>query len=128
MRLILDTQAFLWLIADDPRLSPRAKAVALDPSTRAYVSLASVWEVAIKSRLGKLPLPAPAHPYLRDRLIASNIGLIPIRYLDAVSVATLPLHHGDPFDRLIVAQTLRHNLPIVGKDKQFDAYGVTRIW
>ena len=129
--LLLDTQAFLWLITNDRRLSTRARAELADPRVRAVVSIATIWEISIKAALGKLPLPGPVEPYLRDRIKAGQIGQIAVEFDDAVAVALLPRRrgqHGDPFDRMIITQAKRRNLTIIGNDAEFDRYGVTRVW
>ena len=129
MRLLLDSHALLWLLLDDPQLGPAARRALADPDAEAFVSIASVWELAIKAGRNKLPLPGPIRPFLLDQLKTARIGIVRITVHDALSVASLPRHdHGDPFDRMIAVQALRRNLPVVGNDKAFDAYGVTRIW
>ena len=90
--------------------------------------MASVWEMAIKIGLGKLRFSQPIEVFIPDQLRRNRIGLLPIPFAHAVRVATLPHHHRDPFDRLLVAQALVDDLPIVGRDAAFDAYGVRRVW
>ena len=126
--LLLDTHAFLWMIRDAAKLSPAARAAVGDPAALLYLSMASIWEISLKVGLGKLALPTPLRPFLRSQMRTSGTSLLPIDFDDAVHVSTLPHHHGDPFDRMIVTQALRLNLLVVGKVKAFDAYGVTRIW
>lgn len=128
MRLLIDTHTFLWFIDDDPSLTPLAKSLIAEPSNEILLSVASAWEIAIKVRLGKLTLPAPLLAFLRAQLLTNSIQLLPISLEHATSVADLPLHHRDPFDRLIIAQAMVENLPVVSADAAFDNYPVVRRW
>lgn len=128
MRLLLDTHAFLWYILDDPQLSATADALISEPSNEIEVSPASYWEIAIKIRLKKYSLPEPYDIFL-DREIASNgFRVLHIQVKHAAPITTMPFHHRDPFDRLIVAQALVEQIGIVSNDTMLDAYGVTRYW
>jgi PIN domain nuclease of toxin-antitoxin system len=126
MILLLDTHAFLWFCQDDPGLSAMAKALLEDPANRKLVSVASCWEIAIKAGLGKLKLGEPSGSYLPNALAKTGFELLPIAVAHATGVESLPLHHRDPFDRLLVAQAIAEQLPIVSGDPMLDAYGVTR--
>ena len=128
MRLLLDTHTLLWFLLNDPRLSPTAKALIRDPANDVSVSVASCWEMAIKSGIGKLKLAEPCSMLLARELPANMINLLPIELEHATSVESLPHHHRDPFDRLIIAQSISESLTVVGADTVFDQYGVTRIW
>jgi len=128
MRLLLDTHTFLWFIEDDPNLSPIAKALIADPSNEVLLSMASPWEIAIKVRIGKLALPDPLGDFLHDQMMINSIQLLPISLEHATRVATLPLHHRDPFDRLIISQAMVENVAIVGADAGFDSYPIVRHW
>jgi PIN domain nuclease of toxin-antitoxin system len=126
MALLLDTQAFLWWVADDPRLSKRAaRAIA---GTECLLSLASCWEMAIKASLGKLTLPGAVDRFVQEHLEVNGFNLIAISLEHVSGVAGLPHHHRDPFDRLLAAQALAEDLSIVSADPVFRRYGVTRIW
>jgi PIN domain nuclease of toxin-antitoxin system len=126
MRVLLDTHAFLWWVEDDPRLSAAAgKAIA--GASDGLLSIASCWELAIKVSLGRLTLSRPLER-LADVLGASELRLLPIDLDDVARVATLPIHHRDPFDRMLVAQALNEELTIVSADPIFRKYGVKRIW
>jgi len=117
-RYLLDTQILLWDLAGDPRLTPKHDTILLGDKPK-FLSIASVWEIAVKVRIKKLIVP----DNLLDVLSASDIRLLPITPLHAMHVATLPDHHGDPFDLLIVAQAMLENLTLVTVDahmKQFD--------
>jgi PIN domain nuclease of toxin-antitoxin system len=125
---LLDTQAFLYVVADDPRLGPAARARFLDPGHDFRLSVASAWEIAIKHSLGKLTLPDRPARWLREQLGENRVGLLPVELDHATRVAELPFHHRDPFDRLLAAQALSEKLPVLSGDRVFDAYGVERIW
>ena len=128
MKLLLDTHAFLWFVWDDPQLSATAKAAIRDPSNRKLVSVASAWEIAIKAGLGKLTLGAPASVLVPRELARNGFHLLDISLTHATAVETLPQHHRDPFDRLLIVQAQLEGASIVSIDAAFDAYGITRIW
>jgi PIN domain nuclease of toxin-antitoxin system len=128
MKALLDTHTFLWWIADDPQLSPRARQIMEDASTEPFLSAVSGWEMAIKARLGKLKLPADLQGFVAEQLRINAIQVLPIEMAHAVHVFTLPDHHRDPFDRMLVAQSQLENLPILSGDPQIAQYGVTVIW
>jgi len=128
MSLLLDTQALLWFLLDDPRLSDKAQASIVTDEVSIFVSPASIWEIAIKISLGKYTLPAPFATFWNEQLQANDFSLLPISVVHAAQLANLPFHHRDPFDRLIIAQSLVEELPVVSSDNAFDRYGVTRIW
>jgi PIN domain nuclease of toxin-antitoxin system len=125
---LIDTQALLWFISAPARLS----AVALDritaPGAELFFSYASAWEIVIKHANGKLTLPSEPEPFLIGQLTINKIRLMPISIGSIFRVGQLPLHHKDPFDRLIAAQCLRHDLTLISIDQAFDAYGVRRAW
>lgn len=126
--LLLDTQALLWFLWDDPQLSGSAKVQIEDADNRKLVSIASCWEIAIKVGLGKLDLGESSRTFLPREISHNNFELLPIRVEHATTVEVLPLHHRDPFDRLLIAQTMVEDLPLVSADKVFDQYGVSRRW
>jgi PIN domain nuclease of toxin-antitoxin system len=126
MTLLLDTQAFLWWVSDDPRLSVRARrAIAAAPC---LLSIASCWEMAIKAGLGKLDIPRPLERFLQEQLEVNGFSLLPVSLEHVSAVAELPFHHRDPFDRLLAAQARREELAIVSADPVFRKYGVKRVW
>ena len=127
MKLLLDTQAFLWFLLDDERLSARAKA-AIEQTEVLYLSPASHWEIAIKIALGKYVLPESFAQFMERELASNNMTILPIEISHTSQLTTLPFHHRDPFDRLIIAQALAEELSVVSIDSQFDAYGVKRVW
>ncbi|SRR5258706_12370127 len=128
MIYLLDTHTFLWFINDDSALSTTAKTLIEDPQGVIYLSIASLWEIAIKVSLGKLEVPSPFTDFMMAQLHENNITLAAIKVQSIGLVATLPFHHRDPFDRLIIAQSLSEKMPVIGKDQVFDAYGVKRHW
>ncbi len=128
MKILLDTHAFLWLMVDDPRLSVTAREVFLDPDNDILLSLASVWEMAIKANLRKLKLPQPVMEYVHRRSGRFKIHLLSITMEHLSLIETLPQHHRDPFDRLIIAQGQFENIPILTQDQKFDKYSIQNIW
>jgi PIN domain nuclease of toxin-antitoxin system len=142
MRILLDTHAFPWFIAGHPQLSTPARTTIADPSAEPFLSIASVWEMAIKISLGKLTIGIPAPPlgapptsssgqfagFITTQLRHNGIALLAVSVDHVAQVVTLPFHHRDPFDRLLVAQALVDQLPIVSGDASFSSYPVQRIW
>ena len=126
MTLLLDTQAFLWWVGDDPRLSRRARRAITDASC--LLSVASCWEMAIKAGRGKLEIPRPIDRFLQEQLEVNGFSLLPASLEHVSAVVELPLHHRDPFDRLLAAQARREELAIVSADPVFRKYGVKRVW
>lgn len=124
MSLLLDTQALLWLLAGDPRMRPETLAMLGDSRNMVLVSAASVWEMAIKAALGKLDVPPDIAVWLPPELQAGGIVSLAVTLDHAARVETLPRHHTDPFDRLLVAQATIENLVIVSADRQLAAYDV----
>lgn len=128
MAYLLDTHTFLWFITDDTALSLSAKMLIENPEHTVYLSIASIWEMAIKISLGKLEMPAPFDEFINAQTYKNSISLLGITTRHLGIVASLPFHHRDPFDRLIAAQSLVEQIPIIGIDLIFDAYGVKRYW
>ena len=128
MKLLLDTRTFLWFSANDPSLSATARARIEDGRTEKFLSVASVWEMAIKISLGKLELAGELTDLVATGAEQNGIALIDVTKAHALGVVALPLHHRDPFDRLLVAQAIVERMAIVGGDPAFDAYPVRRIW
>lgn len=123
-RVLLDTHALLWWRADDPSLSEPARATIADPATEALVSVASIWEIAIKRSIGKLRAPAT----LTDSIVEQGFGWLGIAPEHASAVADLPRHHSDPFDRLLVAQAIAEGIPVITGDPSIRRYEVEVIW
>jgi PIN domain nuclease of toxin-antitoxin system len=128
MNLLLDTHAILWFLANDPKLTAAALAAILDPANIRWVSPISLLEIALKNRLGKLPLPDAFGVMFPDSLTASDIHLLPLEPQHIGPLTTLPLHHKDPFDRLLAATATVEGFSLVSADPVFDLYGLTRLW
>lgn len=128
MRVLLDTQAFLWLVEDNPALSKKAKKIFLDEENDFCLSLASIWEMAIKISLKKLKFREPFEKWIVHQLQENAIEQLPINFRHVVKVRTLAFHHRDPFDRLLIAQSLEEDLPLLSSDKAFDQYDIDRLW
>lgn len=128
MKLLPDTQAFLWFVLGDPQVSPSARAHIEDPSHDKYISPASFWEAAIKISTGKYTLTQSYAAFFRKSIEENGFAILPIEIAHTEIVTTLPFHHRDPFDRLIVAQAQAEGMELVSSDAQPDAYGITRIW
>ncbi|MEN0062136.1 MAG: type II toxin-antitoxin system VapC family toxin [Myxococcota bacterium] len=126
--LLLDTHALLWLLTDDPKFGSKAKTAFLDPSRPVRLSIASLWEMAIKISIGKLSVDFSLHDLVQHDLPAQSIDLLNIEPRHIERVVSLPFHHRDPFDRVLVAQAHADGLLIASGDVTLDAYGVTRIW
>jgi PIN domain nuclease of toxin-antitoxin system len=126
--LLLDTHTVLWFWWDDPQLSATAKALICDPANRKVVSPATPWEVAIKVSLKKLDIGGSYQGFFPQHMLRNNFEWLSITDGHFALLTSLPFHHKDPFDRLLVAQAKWENLPIVSIDPAFDPYGVTRLW
>lgn len=127
MTVLVDTHAFLWFVTGDARLSAPARRAMEDASVEWCLSAASVWEMAIKSSLGRLTLPAAVAEYVADK-VRAGLVVLPVEWSHAAAVETLPHHHRDPFDRLIIAQAQTEGLGLVTRDAVFQDYGVRVIW
>ena len=128
MKLLLDTHALIWFAENDARLSAQARRSLEDETNDPYCSVASIWEMAIKASLGKLSVTAQLVTTFRRRLETNGFTILPIEYEHAAFVMTLPWHHRDPFDRLLVAQANLEGLALISHDAELDAYGIRRIW
>ena len=127
MNLLLDTHVFLWFVAGDQRLSANARQALEAADAELFLSAASIWEMAIKSSLGRLTLPLPLDEYIAEKLI-QGVRVLPVDWTHAAAVEKMPFHHRDPFDRLLIAQATAENLPLVSADPEFRAYKVKLIW
>ncbi len=128
MRLLLDTHALLWLLDGDAALSPAAHTAISDAQNEKLLSVSSLWEITIKTGLGKLALKQTLPEFLGLVEQTRAVQPLAIRPPHLLRLATLPHHHRDPFDRLIIAQALSENCTLVSRDGQLDAYGVSRLW
>ena len=128
MRLLLDTHTFLWFLLEDPHLSTTANDLIIDPTNDIEVSPATYWEIAIKISLGKYALPEPYDIFIEREIATNDFRILPIEPKHTAVLTTLPFHHRDPFDRLLIAQAMVEAIPILSVDTAFDAYPVTRLW
>jgi PIN domain nuclease of toxin-antitoxin system len=127
MKLLVDTQCWLWMNVSPERFSDRTRALLLDPKTVRMLSAASVWEIGIKYHLGKLALPVAPTDYVPARLELTQTAPLPISVAHALRAGALPLLNRDPFDRMIVAQALVEGVPVLSSDGRLDAYGIRRL-
>ena len=128
MKVLLDTHTFLWWITDDPKLSLRVRGIISDGENEVFISAATGWEIAIKAQIGRLKLPDEPRRFILEQLKINGMKSLPIEMRHALHISTLPIHHQDPFDRMLVAQCLAENLPLVSSDSAFDTYRVRRLW
>lgn len=128
MRALLDTHTFLWWITDDASLSENARSFIAQGSNELYLSAASGWEIAIKARLGRLKMAGDPEKLIPEQLAENGIEVLFVNLSHALRVYSLPDHHRDPFDRMLVAQCLMEGVPIITGDPQFEAYGVEILW
>ncbi len=128
MRLLLDTCSFLWLIAEPERLSVRATAALQEPENEVFLSAASVWECAIKQRLGRLPLPGDPARFLSEQRVAHDVLPLPIDEEACAQIGKLPDHHRDPFDRMLVCQAIVGGMSLVTPDAEIARYPVPLCW
>ena len=127
MNLLLDTHIFLWFVNDDPRLSDQLKDLIENGNNFSYLSVASLWEMSIKYNLGKLTLSPSYEEFVEKEVSESSIILLNIELEHLKINASLPFHHRDPFDRIIIAQSMAENIPIMTVDSVFSQYSITLI-
>ncbi|MBI1786711.1 MAG: type II toxin-antitoxin system VapC family toxin [Acidobacteria bacterium] len=128
MKALLDTQVLLWAATDPSRLSAPARKVIIDPEDHRLLSVVSAWEIVIKVRLGKLKLPSSPERFLAEQAERLILESLPVTLAHVLQVYSLPDHHQDPFDRLLIAQAQVERLPIVSGDPAFRRYPVQVIW
>ena len=127
-RLLLDTQTFIYAAQEGGSLSAKARAALLHSGNTLFLSLVSLWEIQIKLTLGKLKLPTSLPKAVQQAITEIGIELLPLQADHIYKLTDLPLHHRDPFDRLLIGQALIEKMVVVGNDLVFDSYGVPRIW
>jgi len=128
VRVLLDTHSFLWLITDDDSLSELARSVFLNPDSTLFVSAVTGFEISVKFSLRKLRLSEPPREFIENRLRNNALTALPVTMPHTYRLASLPFHHRDPFDRLLVAQALEEDMPILSADTVLSAYGIERLW
>ncbi len=126
MRVLIDTHVLLWGLQDERKLSERVRTLL--PVADVWISVASLWEIIAKVQVGRLTLPSPIGDYLAAKLIANGVSVLPLTFDHVRRLEDLPLHHRDPFDRILIAQSLIESMPLVSADQQFKKYSVELIW
>lgn len=126
MKVLIDTHVLLWGLQDEPRLSDRVRTLL--PKAEVWISVASLWEIIAKVQVGKLKLPTPVRDYLTLKLRENGVSVLPLTFDHVRRLEELPLHHRDPFDRILIAQSLEENLPLITADALFKNYAVRLIW
>jgi PIN domain nuclease of toxin-antitoxin system len=124
MKLLLDTHILIWLLEGNQTLSPKVKQTIEDETNTLYLSIVSLWEIAIKTSLNKLQLETPLEKIICDFVLPSGINILPIDIAHLLTLQTLPFHHRDPFDRLLIAQAKSETLTLVSEDRVFRQYQV----
>ncbi len=128
MKYLLDTHAFLWAISDPAKLSATARQEIENLQNELLISTASLWEIAIKFGLGKLRLASAYETFIPQHLTLLSVTVVEASIIHFAAVARLPQHHRDPFDRLIIAQSIVEQTPVISIDDKFDSYGIQRTW
>jgi len=128
VKLLLDTHAFLWFIGGNDRLNAYARALIEDEANDRYLSVASLWEMAIKVSIGKLDVPLPFTRLVRQHVVGSAIDVLQVKPEHLDEQRRMPFHHRDPFDRLLIAQAITKEIPIVSRDSTFEEYSAQLIW
>ena len=128
MRVLIDTHVFIWWTSDVKKLSSLVHNLLLDPSTEAVLSMVNIWGMQIKSSLGKLQFKTALSKLVDDEINRNRIELLPLSLSHIYALSNLPNHHRDPFDCILIAQSIDEDLQILSIDEKFDAYGVKRLW
>lgn len=126
MKVLIDTHVLLWGLQDGAKLSRRVRVLL--PAADVWISVASLWEIMAKVQVGKLVLPTPLGDYLTAKLTANGVSVLALTFNHVKRLEELPLHHRDPFDRILIAQSLDESMPLVSADPQFEKYQVELIW
>ena len=128
MRALIDTSSFLWFIGGSERLSSNAREFMEDFDNELFMSIASLWEIAIKVSINKLDLAEPFDTFIPEKIEENEINILQISISHLSEMMSLPFHHRDPFDRLIIAQSIVEELPVIGCDGFFQSYDIDMIW
>jgi PIN domain nuclease of toxin-antitoxin system len=126
MKVLIDTHVLLWGLQNEAKLSRRVRVLL--PAADVWISVASLWEIIAKVQVGKLALPTPLGDYLTAKLTANGVSVLALTFDHVKRLEELPLHHRDPFDRILIAQSLNESMPLVSADPQFEKYSVELIW
>ncbi len=127
-RYLLDTHTFIWWVEDSPKLSPTANKIISNLENECSLSLASAWEMAIKISIGKLKLATSLKRFITGNIAANDFKIVPIDFSHIHRIASLPFHHRDPFDRLLIVQAMAEKMPIISADTILGAYDIERVW
>lgn len=128
MNLLLDTHVLIWSTGNPEKLSENVRSLLLDTNNSWVVSIASVWELQIKYQLGKLNLSLPLPSLIETQQQVNKLRILPIELAHIYALDGLPNHHREPFDRIVIAQAVVENIPLLSIDKVFDAYPIQNIW
>jgi PIN domain nuclease of toxin-antitoxin system len=128
MKLLLDTHVFIWWDSNPARLSKKALALCSDPGNTLLLSVASAWEMQIKMQMGKMQLSFPLQDIIREQQKDNGLQIIPVELEHVLALQSLPAHHRDPFDRLLIAQALAESAVLVSRDKTFSKYQLDLVW
>ncbi len=128
MKVLLDTHVWLWSVLEPNRIRPAIRDLIINSDTEVLLSMVSSWEISIKYALKQFYLPEPPDRFIPPRLIRDRIGSLPIEYAHVFQVASLPHHHRDPFDRLLIAQSMIEKIPIITADREFKRYEAEIFW
>lgn len=128
MRYLLDTHTLLWIITDDRQLSGKVRKLFLDEKNDIVISMASIWELAIKISLGKLEIRGHLPDFVKEHILGNNITILSIELPHLYNLETQPFYHRNPFDRLMISQSIFEKLPIISRNEALDNYPIRRIW
>jgi PIN domain nuclease of toxin-antitoxin system len=126
MKVLIDTHVLLWGIQDSSKVSSNVRSLL--PVSDVWISVASLWEIMTKVQIGKLALPSPIGDYLAGKLRMNGVSVLPLTFAHVRRLEGIPLHHRDPFDRILIAQSLEENIPLVSSDPHFEKYPLQLIW
>ncbi|SRR5713101_9866468 len=126
MKVLIDTHVLLWGLTEESRLSQKVRSLL--PTADLWFSVASIWEIITKVQVGKLTLPRPVGSFLTAKLVSNGVSVLPVTLDHVLQIEGMELHHRDPFDRILIAQSLEANLPLVTSDPVFEKYPVRIIW
>jgi len=128
VNVLLDTCTFLWIAADSPELSDEARRIFTDPDNDVYLSVASAWEIIVKHKLGRLPLPEPPHDFIHSWRVRHDITSLPLDEASVLQLSRLPEYHKDPFDRILICQAIANSLVILTPDSHITKYPIRTAW
>jgi PIN domain nuclease of toxin-antitoxin system len=128
MKVLLDTQTLLWIVTQNSQLSAVARDIYLDEDNEILLSMASIWELALKISLNKLTMKESLPEFVQNHVKANDIKILNIELPHILALEKLPWHHRNPFDRIIISQSMKENIPILSANEELDFYSVTRIW